>query len=212
MKCKKCGNEIPDWSYSCPNCGAKVEDDIVEHNTSTSSAGNDETTEKEIKKPNYFACDDEVEIARAKWTIIPFIIFWGIYFIALYALNVRYKNGVSVSAANVNISITNFAVMALCIISAVVCIVSIWLFLIRRELVLTNKKIYGRIGLIGTKQFVIPLKKINYISVRYSILDRILNSATIYVVPGTIFGIWFRFVANAKHFKNEIEKQIYIQY
>ncbi len=206
MICKSCGKEIADWNYSCPNCGAKVDDDKAT-STSTSSTKVDEGVREEYHKttrPNYFVSDDEFEIARAKWTIVPFIVLWLLYFVALYF---GYRRGANIT--NANKEIVNFLFLAACIFSIIICIVSICIFLLRRELIITNKKVYGRIGLIGTEQFIIPIKKINYISVRYTIIDRILNSATFHIVPGTVFGIWFGFISNAKHFRAELEKQMY---
>ena len=212
MICKGCGKEIEDWNYTCPFCGAKTQVDENGEKTTkeTTDGGQNEQTNEKVKiRPQYLVVDDEVEIIRAKWTIVPFIFVWLFYFIVLFASKATYFASMKNMQDSVNETVINFVFLLLVVMSAFVCIVSLILFLLRRELVVTNKKVYGRIGLIGTKQFIVPIKKINYISVRYSILDRIFNSATIYVVPGTIFGIWFRFISNAKQFKNELEKLIY---
>ena len=215
MICKGCGKVIEDWNYTCPFCGSKTQaDDETKKTTSettneTTSEQNEKTTENVKTRPNYFVSDDEVEIIRAKWTIIPFIFVWIVYFIVLFGSKSAFYASMKNAQANIDKSIIELAFLLFLVISALVCLISLILFLLRRELVVTNKKVYGRLGLIGTKQFIVPIKKINYISVRYSILDRIFNSATIYVVPGTIFGIWFRFVSNAKQFKNALEKLMY---
>ena len=216
MICKSCGKEIEDWNYTCPFCGANTQSVESTNKTTgdttsdTTSNGQSEQKAKKVKTiPNYFVSDDEVEIIRAKWTIIPFVFVWIVYFIILFAGKTAYFTKMKSMQIGINDAVINFLYLLLIVISILICLISIILFLLRRELVVTNKKIYGRLGLIGTKQFIIPIKKINYISVRYSIIDRIFNSATIYVVPGTIFGIWFRFVSNARQFKNELEKLIY---
>ena len=215
MICKSCGKEIEDWNYTCPFCGAKTQEDANEEKTvnettsNTTSEQSEKTTENVKTRPNYFVSDDEVEIVRAKWTIVPFIFIWLFYFLVLFASKSAFYARMQSTQANINKGVIDFAFYCFVVMSALVCLISLVIFLLRRELVVTNKKVYGRLGLIGTKQFIVPIKKINYISVRYSILDRIFNSATIYVVPGTIFGIWFRFISNAKQFKNELEKLMY---
>ena len=212
MICKGCGKEIEDWNYTCPFCGAKTQaDENVKKpaKETTDSGQNEQTNEKVKTRPPYLVVDDEVEIIRAKWTIVPFIFVWIFYFIVLFASKATFFARMKNMQDSVSETVINFIFLLLVVMSAFVCIVSLILFLLRRELVVTNKKVYGRIGLIGTKQFIVPISKINYISVRYTILDRIFNSATIYVVPGTIFGIWFRFVSNAKQFKTELEKLMY---
>lgn len=215
MICKSCGKVIEDWNYTCPFCGAKTQEDANEKKTvnettsNTTSEQSEKATENVKTRPNYFASDDEVEIVRAKWTIVPFIFIWLFYFLVLFASKSAFYTRMQSLQTNINKGVIDFAFYCFIVMSALVCLISLVIFFLRRELVVTNKKVYGRLGLIGTKQFIVPIKKINYISVRYSILDRIFNSATICVVPGTIFGIWFRFVSNAKQFKNELEKLMY---
>ena len=212
MICKGCGKVIEDWNYTCPFCGAKTqsnESDAKTTSGSTNSIQNDEKHENVISRPDYLASDDEVEVLRAKWTIIPFIFVWAFYFIVLFAGKSTLFTNIQKAQSNLNNTIIEFLFLIFVVLSALVCLISVVLFLLRRELVITNKKVYGRIGLIGTKQFIVPIEKINYISVRYSIIDRIFNSATIYVVPGTLFGIWFRFISNAKQFKNTLENLMY---
>ena len=212
MICNGCGKEIEDWNYTCPFCGAKTQSNENEKNV-TSETTNSEQSEQRNEtvktRPPYLVEDDEIEIFKAKWTIVPFVFVWIFYFILLFACKNTYFAKMKSIQYSINDAALNFVFLLFIIISAFVCLVSLILFLLRRELVITNKKVYGRLGLIGTKQFIIPIKKINYISVRYSILDRIFNSATVYIVPGTIFGIWFGYISNAKQFKNELEKLMY---
>lgn len=215
MICKGCGKVIEDWNYTCPFCGAKTQEDESVKKTTSETASNstsgqsEQATEKVKTRPSYMTSDDEVEVIRAKWTIVPFVFIWIFYFLVLFASKSAFYARMQNLQTNINKSVIDFAFYCFIVMSLLVCIISLVIFLLRRELVVTNKKVYGRLGLIGTKQFIVPIKKINYISVRYSIIDRIFNSATIYVVPGTIFGIWFRFVANAKQFKNELETLMY---
>lgn len=214
MVCKNCGSTLPEDTTYCMNCNTWQNEDTnkteqkVENNTS-----NDKDENKAHKRDPKFLVEDEHIIARAKWTLIPFILLWGlillveIIFTANYGINtyrIYLNNGYSLL---VNLRSTCIAII---LITLLICALSIILFLIRRELVVTNKKVYGRIGIIGTKQFIIPLDKINYISIRYNILTRILNSALFIVYPGnSFFGIHFHFVAQANNFKKAVEKAVY---
>ena len=223
MICKNCGNSIPDGSLFCDACGAKQEGSSSANNSNFNSNYNNyggssqqqsyygqnpytqnptddlnQTVNKMNAKNANYLLEGEHVIARAKWTLVPFIILWALWFIYLLIISLgsgRYYSG--------------FATI-LWIISIAVCAISIFLFLARRELVVTNKKVYGRIGLIGTKQFVIPLSKVNYISVRYNIISRLLNSATFIVYPANaFFGIMFMFVSNGTEFRKAVEEEVY---
>ena len=173
MICKGCGKVIEDWNYTCPFCGSKTQaDDETKKTTSettneTTSEQNEKTTENVKTRPNYFVSDDEVEIIRAKWTIIPFIFVWIVYFIVLFGSKSAFYASMKNAQANIDKSIIELAFLLFLVISALVCLISLILFLLRRELVVTNKKVYGRLGLIGTKQFIVPIKKINYIDLFY---------------------------------------------
>ena len=201
MKCKNCGSELKEGSLFCAVCGAKQEE------TPSNFDINQQIDNMNSKNANYLLPGEKI-IARAKWTLVPFIIVWVLYFIGLligsnvtrrsyYDYGYYYRSGNSLN-------------IVIWVISIVICALSIIIFLARRELVLTDKKLYGRIGLICTKQFIIPLSKINYISVRYGIITRILNSAIFMVFPAnSLFGIMFFFVANATEFRKAVEEEVY---
>ena len=205
---------MPNDTTYCPHCNTwqNEENNKAEHKNNSevvNHKGNQKTYNKEAK----YLVEGEEIVAKAKWTLVPFILSWGLIILIeiiltkLYGMEsyrVYLTNGLSLV---INLTSTCIAII---IITLFICALSILLFLLRRELVVTNKKIYGRIGLIATKQFIIPLNKINYISVRYNILTRLLNSASFIVYPGNSFwGIHFNYVAHANDFKKAVEKAIY---
>lgn len=230
MICKNCGNSIPDGSLFCDACGAKQEGSSSANNSNFNSNYNNyggssqqqnyygqnpytqnptddlnQTVNKMNAKNANYLLEGEHVIARAKWTLVPFIILWALWFIYLLIISL----GSNRSYYSYSSGMGGFTVL-IWIISIAVCAISIFLFLARRELVVTNKKVYGRIGLIGTKQFVIPLSKVNYISVRYNIISRLLNSATFIVYPANaFFGIMFMFVSNGTEFRKAVEEEVY---
>ena len=197
MYCNQCGKEIKDGTKFCPECGANQDGTNNDQFKAVSDINN--FFEDLEKKNSDQLIENETIICKAKWNIIPFIIFWGLFFMYLFIQNnvIYYYDPFG--------GIFNIIIF----LSIVVCALSIWLFLKRRELLVTDKKIYGRVGLIGTSQYIIPIKKINYINVKYSIIGRLLKSATITVIPGTIFGIRFMFISNVKELKSAIETMIY---
>lgn len=212
MYCNRCGKEIQDGTKFCPECGANQDGTNNDQLKVVSDINN--FFEDLEKKNSDQLIKNETIICKAKWNIIPFIIIWGLFFLYLFIhnqviYNVYYNNdyykynyyeGYYPYRGLFNIVI---------FLSIVICALSIWLFLKRRELLVTDKKIYGRVGLIGTSQYIIPIKKINYINVKYSIIGRLLKFATLTVIPGTIFGIRFMFISNVKELKNAIETMIY---
>ena len=225
MFCKQCGKEIPEGTKFCPSCGCnqevqdasasfkqKVEQPAIDVNQVINNLA-----DKNIDTLS----EGEQILAKAKWNIIPFALIWGIYFVILLiakTYNPDYSYGYDFSVYQmikdmlielILRPVRMFFTPSIIIISIIVCALSIWLFIVRRELVVTNKKIYGRIGLIGTKTKVIPLSKINYIAVKHTIIGRLLGSGAFTVYPGTIFGVVFRFVANSEELKNAIEDELY---
>lgn len=209
MVCKNCGSTLPEDSTYCMNCNTwQNEDDKKSNENST----NDAQKKAETEHPKYLVENEKI-IAKAKWALLPFILSWAIVILAEIFMTMRYELPTYKIHLNNEYSLIinlKAACISIIIITIILCILSILLFLLRRELVVTDKKIYGRKGLIATKQFIIPLDKINYISVKYSIITRILNSALFIVYPGnSLFGIHFYFVAHANDFKKSVEAAIY---
>lgn len=203
MFCKKCGKEMSDGTKFCPACGANQEgsESSGGSNQSAGQANIDlnQTINNFAEKNTDKLSEGEYVIVKAKWNIVTFVILWVVYMLALlisWGTQSRYSSSKPLLA------------IAL-VISLIVCFISIWLFLARRELVITNKKVYGRIGLIGTKSAVIPLNKIHYIAIRYTIIGRLIKSGTFLVYPGTIFGVGFGFISNAEELKDAIENELY---
>ena len=233
MKCQNCGNNLPEGASFCAVCGARQvqaqSSNQGTYNQGTYNQGslnpsggyyqqnpygqnstinlNQSVDDMNKKNANYLLEGERV-IARANWNLIPFIIIWAVWFIYLIFVT-SMQNTYSSITYYYNRGVSSITII-MWIVSIIVCLLSIFLFIARRELVVTNKKIYGRIGLIGTKQFIIPLNKVNYVSVRYTIIGRLLKSATFIVYPANaLFGIMFMFVSNATEFRKAVEEEVY---
>lgn len=220
MVCKKCGIVLPKGALYCINCNTwqnvkkEGENNKMEKKQNNENQNNKLPSNKNQnnRQEKYLVNGEEI-IARAKWSIVPFILIWALIILFEIALMINCNNTIYRIKLNSEYSLVinlKASLITIIIITLFICAISVFLFFIRRELLVTNKKIYGRIGIIGTKQFIIPLNKINYISVRYSIITRILNSAKFIIYSGnSFFGIRFFFVSKANEFKKELEMAIY---
>ncbi len=71
----------------------------------------------------------------------------------------------------------------------------------------TNKKIYGRTGLIKTDELESPINKIQNIKVQHSILGRILKYGTIFITTDSgVYG--FRYINKPEDFRKTVMSQI----
>ena len=182
------------------------------------------------KQNSRFIVDGEEILARGRWNLIPFIIssaiglllliffyrqvqvLLSIPFQAMYMLGGYSENGWMRFIGGLFNLYQPFKAPLFWILIVVYIFVRIGLgalFFARRELVITNKKVYARVGLIGTKQHIIPISKINYSSVRYSIIGRLINSAKFFVFPGTFIGIGFNYLSNAQEIQKVLENATY---
>ena len=199
MFCSKCGSEVGDGQAFCPNCGASMK------GTGFGSIGgaindlNQQLNRMNERNKSKLTEGEEVVIV-GKWNIVPFIIIWGIIFIYLLVMNASIPSYYGMGGLKVLIWL----------VAIIVCAISIFLFVARRELMITNKKVYARTGLIGIKQSVIPISKINYIYKGYTIIGRIIRSATVVIMPASsLFGIGFRFLSNADEVMFALEGEMY---
>lgn len=75
------------------------------------------------------------------------------------------------------------------------------------KLKVTNKKVYGKIGILHTKELDSPLNKINNINVEQNILGKILNFGTVKI--STSSAIYdFKYICNPNEFKQVLNNQI----
>lgn len=74
-------------------------------------------------------------------------------------------------------------------------------------LAITNKKIYGRIGLIKTSELESPLNKIQNIQIKQSFWGRIFKYGTVSITTDS--GIYtFKYISKAEDFKKAIMNEI----
>ena len=199
MFCSKCGSEVGDGQAFCPNCGASMKGTGFGSIGGATNDLNQQLNRMNERNKSKLTEGEEVVIV-GKWNIVPFIIIWGIIFIYLLVMNASIPSYYGMGGLKVLIWL----------VAIIVCAISIFLFVARRELMITNKKVYARTGLIGIKQSVIPISKINYIYKGYTIIGRIIRSATVVIMPASsLFGIGFRFLSNADEVMFALEGEMY---
>ena len=199
MFCSKCGSEVGDGQAFCPNCGASMKGTGFGSIAGATNDLNQQLNRMNERNKSKLTEGEEVVIV-GKWNIVPFIIIWGIIFIYLLVMNASIPSYYGMGGLKVLIWL----------VAIIVCAISIFLFVARRELMITNKKVYARTGLIGIKQSVIPISKINYIYKGYTIIGRIIRSATVVIMPASsLFGIGFRFLSNADEVMFALEGEMY---
>ena len=202
MFCSKCGSEVGDGQAFCPNCGASMKGTGFGSIGGATNDLNQQLDRMNERNKSKLTEGEEVVIV-GKWNIVPLIVIWAIVFIYMLVMTIN------VGKYDYDGTFIGWFVLAW-IIVMVACALSIFLFVARRELMITNKKVYARTGLIGIKQRVIPISKINYIYKGYTIIGRIIRSATVVIMPASsIFGIGFRFLSNADEIMFALEGEMY---
>lgn len=195
--CKKCGTEIEDGADFCTNCGAQLEGSSTVNrsfgklNDSINEFSNDISDSFsevfDIYRVNMI--EDEVVIKRSK--IHPGCLYVPIFFVAItFILMV----------------ISYFALFFLFVIAL------IWL-LIRfisyssTDLILTNKRVFGKTGLISTTQMQSPLNMINSVAFNNGILGKLMGYGTVHIsTASTVYK--FRYIIDGQELYGDIFNQL----
>ena len=77
------------------------------------------------------------------------------------------------------------------------------------ELLLTNKKVFGKNGVLQTKELYSPLNKINNIAIYQGLGGKIFKYATI-VISTSSGGYKYNYIKNADELRSDVMQQIEI--
>ena len=193
--CKKCGAEIEEGSVFCNECGTKA-DSSDSHNNFSCNVFRDYKIDM---------MDGEVIVRQSQvhdgCLIVPGIVLgFGILlgFFLLFSQMLHYLFYVGRIFMNfINI----FTIVGL-----------VWL-IIRfiayktNDLILTNRRVFGKIGLISTTQMQAPLNNVDAVSYSRGMMGKIIGYGTVQIVT-TSSKFKFRFIRDGQTLYNDIFNQL----
>ena len=204
--CRNCGAELEDDGVFCINCGTRF--NSSESNTKSSTVDNvnksfTKLNESIDKFSNDFSesvsgvfdiynvnmIEDEVVIKRSK--IHPGSLYVPILFVVIAFI---------------------LTILSLFTLSPVLIIAIAWLIIrfisyTSNDLILTNKRVFGKTGLISTTQMQSPLNMINSVAFSNGIIGKLLGYGTVQIVTAaTIYK--FRYIIDGQELYSDIFNQL----
>lgn len=204
--CQHCGHELEDDAVFCMNCGAKIGKTESNTNSSTADTINDslnKINDSIDRVSNNFSdsvsdlfdiykinmMDNEVVIKRSEihpgCLYIP-LLFVGITFILM---------------------IISFLALAILFIIALAWLIIRFISYNSTDLILTNKRIFGKTGLISTTQMQSPLNMINSVAFDNGLIGKLLGYGTVQIVTAST-RYKFRYIKDGHTIYSDIFNQL----
>lgn len=191
--CKSCGSELDDCSVFCDECGTRAD--------GSSSAGN-----ALFASYNIDMMDGEAIIRHSQihegCLIVPGIVIGVGLIIGL----------VIVLRALFEWFYVDFVMAFFCFFNIITIIGIVWLVVryiaySSNDLILTNKRVFGKCGLIFTTQMQSPLNRIDSVSFTNGLIGKIIGYGTVRIATAsTTFK--FRFIREGETLYNDIFNQL----
>lgn len=192
--CRNCGSEISEGSVFCDECGTKI------NGPSTANNGVFNSYNIDMMDGEFVIRQSQIHVGCL---VLPAILFFigiilGFLNIIMLSGYWYYYNGFAYSM----LSFFNiFTIVGL-----------IWLVIrfigyVTNDLILTNKRVFGKIGLISTTQMQSPLNKIDSVSYSSGIIGRLIGYGTVQITT-TSSKFKFRFIREGQTFYNDIFNQL----
>lgn len=193
MYCKNCGTELKDDSVFCDECGTRVGESGPANNGV-------------FRSYNVDMMGGEFVIRQSQvheGCLIPPAIVMGIGLIIGFIFMLYFMS---------NYLYVTFPMAVLILFNWITCIGLVWL-IIRfiayktNDLILTNKRVFGKCGLVSTTQMQSPLNKIDSVSYSNGIFGKLIGYGTVKIAtPSTTFK--FRFIRDGQSLYNDIFNQL----
>lgn len=198
--CKNCGNELEEDASFCTECGFNFEENQSSSNNSYSNNNNP------FKLYNVNMIDGE-EIVRSSQIHVGCLYLPGIVMIIGLIFGLFW-------AISSNLIYFTPGAFLLLFINPIFILGLIW-FIIRyygyknNDLILTNKRIFGKCGLISTNHLQSPLNKIDSVSFSNGLVGKLIGYGTI-IIATTSSVYKFRFVGDGQNLANDVFNQLEI--
>ena len=198
--CKNCGKELEEGYIFCNECGTKFGESKPSSNYSKTS------TNQSFKKYSISMIDGE-EVIRSSQIHV------GCLYLPLIIMGIGLMIGVMTIIAS--ISYGAFGPIVIFSFLNIFTIVGLILFIIRfygyktNDLILTNKRVFGKCGLISTTQMQSSLNKIDSVSFSNGLIGKIIGYGTVQITTqSSVFK--FRYIREGQTLYSDIFNQIEI--
>jgi membrane protein YdbS with pleckstrin-like domain len=191
--CKNCGSELAEGSVFCDACGTKAGE--------ASPAGGSDLFESY----NIDMMDGEYVIRQSQRHIgclyLPLLVLGFGILMGFFSFVIMLSNGYYYFGMGIPLFLNGFTIIGL-----------IW-FIVRyigyktNDLILTNKRVFGKCGLISTIQMQAPLNRIDSVSFKNGLIGKIIGYGTVRIATAsTTFK--FRFIRDGQTLYNDIFNQL----
>lgn len=198
--CKNCGKEFEEGSIFCNECGTKFGESKLSSNYSKTS------TNQSFKKYSISMIDGE-EVIRSSQIHV------GCLYLPLIIMGIGLMIGVMTIIASIYYGA--FGPIVIFSFLNIFTIVGLIWFIIRfygyktNDLILTNKRVFGKCGLISTTQMQSSLNKIDSVSFSNGLIGKIIGYGTVQITTqSSVFK--FRYIREGQTLYSDIFNQIEI--
>lgn len=204
--CRSCGAKLDDDCVFCQNCGIRtsgpesnaksstvdnVNKSFTKLNDSIDKFSNDfsESVSEVFDIYNVNMIEDEVVIKRSK--IHPGSLYVPILFVVIAFI----------------LTIITFLVLSPLLLIAIAWLIIRFISYTSNDLILTNKRVFGKTGLISTTQMQSPLNMINSVAFSNGLIGKLLGYGTVQIVTAaTVYK--FRYIIDGQELYGDIFNQL----